>query len=168
MPAGRPPDYKEEYCEQIEELGRRGKHVYQMALEMNVGVRTLYGWAARYPEFEHSFSRARDFAKGYLINRADNMLTDPDAQPKILELKTSLLSDYVPAHKYRKCSAPKEQLEAVVEEALNGERSGHSARVLCDAIMRRIEAEEKLEVKPLLEKLKAAFEENEDPLNRRT
>jgi transposase len=61
MPAGRPPDYKPEYCEKIVELGRQGLSIVEMAAEIGVAHRCTIekDWPEQYPEFSEAFTRAK-------------------------------------------------------------------------------------------------------------
>lgn len=61
MPAGRPTDYKPEYCEKIIELGRQGLSVVEMAAEIGVAHRCTIeeDWPKAHPEFSEAFTRAR-------------------------------------------------------------------------------------------------------------
>ncbi len=52
MPAGRPTDYRPEYCERVIELGRLGMSVVEMAADIGVARNTLEQlWPAANPEF---------------------------------------------------------------------------------------------------------------------
>lgn len=56
--AGRPTDYKPEYCEQVIELGKEGKSPAQMAAHFDVCRQTIYNWQDQHPEFLAAFNRA--------------------------------------------------------------------------------------------------------------
>lgn len=62
MPAGRPTDYRPEYCERAIELGRLGKSKAQIAAEFDVSRQTLDNWIDAHPEFLDAMARARDLA----------------------------------------------------------------------------------------------------------
>ncbi|KAB7765392.1 hypothetical protein [Xanthomonas sp. LMG 12461] len=63
MPAGRPTDYRPEYCQKVIELGKQGKSIVQMACELDVVKSTLYVWEETYPEFSDAFTRARQWSQ---------------------------------------------------------------------------------------------------------
>lgn len=51
MPAGRPSEYKPEYCEQIIEHMAKGNSFWSFAAEVDVSFETLSNWCAAHPEF---------------------------------------------------------------------------------------------------------------------
>ena len=59
MPAGRPSDYKPDFCDRIVELGAQGASVAEMAFELGVTKPTLTNWAEAHPEFLSAFTRAK-------------------------------------------------------------------------------------------------------------
>ena len=77
MPAGRPTDYRPEYCERVIELGKLGKSHAQIASELNCSRRVLYDWQAAHPEFLHAIMEARDYAQAWFENIAQNNLLSP-------------------------------------------------------------------------------------------
>jgi Homeodomain-like domain len=77
MPAGRPTDYRAEFCERVIELGKEGKSHAQIAAELGVSRRVLYDWQEKYPEFLHSIMEARDYAQAWFENIAQNNLLSP-------------------------------------------------------------------------------------------
>lgn len=156
---GRPTDYKPEYCDRIKEMGKRGLHVYQIALALECSLESLYRWADKYPEFSEAFTCARAWSKGAMLNRVDECTTNPDAQPKLLEMKATFLTDYVRINGFNQTKDPIKQLELLIEAVNNGERSPRTAEMMANAIEKRIKAEQELELKPLLEKLQQAIAE---------
>ena len=48
---GAPTKYREEYCEEVIELGKAGKSKVQMASHFNVARQTIDNWANDNPEF---------------------------------------------------------------------------------------------------------------------
>jgi len=63
MPAGRPSDYKPEYCDQVIEYGKAGKSRVWIATELDVCRQTLHNWEAAHPEFLDAMTRAALFAQ---------------------------------------------------------------------------------------------------------
>lgn len=59
MPAGRPTDYRPEYCEAVIEFGARGKSLAWMAAELDVVRDTIHEWMKVHPEFSDAMARAR-------------------------------------------------------------------------------------------------------------
>lgn len=62
---GRPTDYRDEYCEQIIELGRLGYSKVQMACELGIVKKTLFNWAEEHPEFLHALTRAEQESQAW-------------------------------------------------------------------------------------------------------
>lgn len=62
MPAGRPTDYKPEYCEQVEKLCKLGATDEEMADFFNVCEATINNWKNDYPEFLDSIKSGREIA----------------------------------------------------------------------------------------------------------
>jgi hypothetical protein len=58
MPAGRPTDYKPEYCDLVLQWGRDGKSKAWMAAELDVTRQTLENWEKAHPEFLDAITRA--------------------------------------------------------------------------------------------------------------
>jgi hypothetical protein len=59
MPAGRPSEYKPEYCALVLECGEQGMSLAEMAKACGVIRETLHEWAKEHPEFSDAFTRAR-------------------------------------------------------------------------------------------------------------
>lgn len=58
MPAGRPTDYKPEYCKEIVEFMADGRHVIEFAAHVDVAKATVYRWADEHEEFRDALKRA--------------------------------------------------------------------------------------------------------------
>lgn len=66
MAAGRPTDYKPEYCERVIELGRLGMSVVEMAADIGVARNTLEQlWPAANPEFLQALTHARECSQAW-------------------------------------------------------------------------------------------------------
>lgn len=61
MPAGRPTDYRPEYCDKVIEWGKQGKSKTWIASEIGVTRETLYEWERVHPEFSDAMARAKVF-----------------------------------------------------------------------------------------------------------
>lgn len=77
MPAGRPEEYKPEYCEKVIELGRLGYSHAMIAAELDVARQTLHNWSDRHPEFLDAITRARDLAQAWFELKGMNGLETP-------------------------------------------------------------------------------------------
>ena len=51
MPAGRPTDYRPEYCQIVQDLGDKGYSVAEVAAHLNTTKPTLRSWSDNNPEF---------------------------------------------------------------------------------------------------------------------
>lgn len=58
MPAGRPTDYRPEYCEQVVKYMQDGAHVIEFAAHIGVAKSTVYKWAEDYSEFSDALKIA--------------------------------------------------------------------------------------------------------------
>jgi hypothetical protein len=66
MAAGRPSDYRPEYCERVIELGRIGMSVVEMASDIGVSRNTLEtSWTAAHPEFLEALEIARECSQSW-------------------------------------------------------------------------------------------------------
>jgi len=54
--------YREEYNDQIIELGKKGFHVHEMAAHFNVHRDSIYEWSRVYPDFKKSFEIAKSMS----------------------------------------------------------------------------------------------------------
>lgn len=59
MPAGRPTDYKTEYCDRVIEWGASGKSVTWMAAELDISRECIYEWMRVHPEFSDAIKKAK-------------------------------------------------------------------------------------------------------------
>lgn len=57
--AGRPSEYRPEFCELIIEQGKLGKSVTQMAVACGVSKRTLLNWTQEHEAFLHALEVAK-------------------------------------------------------------------------------------------------------------
>lgn len=63
MPAGRPTDYKPEYCDLVIELGKDGASTVDMSSTIGVVRQTMYNWAEVHPDFMDALTRARELSQ---------------------------------------------------------------------------------------------------------
>lgn len=77
MPAGRPTDYRDEYCARVVELGREGKSHAQIAAALDVSRQTLHNWANAHPEFLDAITHARDLAQAWFEDKGQIGLMTP-------------------------------------------------------------------------------------------
>ena len=77
MPAGRPTDYRPEYCEQVLAWGNEGKSVTWMAAQLDVNRDTIYEWERVHPEFSDALSRARLKCQAWWEDQGQTGLMSP-------------------------------------------------------------------------------------------
>lgn len=80
MPAGRPSKYKPEFCEEIEELGKAGLSLTQMAARLDVDKATLTNWSGAHPEFLTALTRAQTFSQAWWEDKGMANLNEPTFQ----------------------------------------------------------------------------------------
>ena len=56
---GRPTKYRPEMCERVLELGKLGKTREQIAVDLDIGWKTLHRWEGLHPAFRHALKEAR-------------------------------------------------------------------------------------------------------------
>lgn len=81
MAAGRPSEYRAEYCERVIELGRLGMSVVEMASEIGVSRNTLEtSWTAAHPEFMEALEIARECSQSWWESMGrTNLIMNKDA-----------------------------------------------------------------------------------------
>ena len=62
---GQPTKYLPEHCERVQELGKEGCSLAEMALDLDIAWSTLQLWAKTHPEFSAAMDRARKLALGW-------------------------------------------------------------------------------------------------------
>jgi hypothetical protein len=65
MPAGRPSDYKPEFCDLVIEAGKEGKTKAEMAALCDVDRATINNWMDEHPEFFRAVKRGLDHAQAW-------------------------------------------------------------------------------------------------------
>lgn len=77
MPAGRPTDYRPEYCEKVLEWGAQGKSLTWMAAELDQSKQTLYTWMEVHPQFLDAITRARAKSQQWWEDAGQNAMAMP-------------------------------------------------------------------------------------------
>lgn len=67
--AGRPTDYKDEYCQQAEKLCKLGATDAEMADFFEVDERTINNWKTDHPEFFQSIKKGKTLADANVADR---------------------------------------------------------------------------------------------------
>jgi hypothetical protein len=73
-PGGRPSAYDPAFCEEVIELGRRGKSRAYMAAVLGVHRETLINWEGAHPEFFDAMAHARALAQAWWEDAGQNGL----------------------------------------------------------------------------------------------
>lgn len=80
MPAGRPSEYKSEYCDAVIEYGKLGKSLAWMAAKLDVSRECIYEWQRVHPAFSDSMARARLHSQAWWEDFGqDNTMLPPGA-----------------------------------------------------------------------------------------
>lgn len=66
---GRPTKYDPAFCEEVIELGEKGKSRTQIARSLGVVRQTLTDWEETHPEFSHAMSIAEEYAQAWWEDR---------------------------------------------------------------------------------------------------
>jgi hypothetical protein len=97
---GRPTDYKEEYCEMVENMSLLGLTDAQMAKVLLVAESTFYLWQQKFPKFSEALTRGKESADGKvakaMYNRALGVTVVEQALTRdgeVVDLKKELPSD---------------------------------------------------------------------------
>ena len=69
-PVGRPSLYDPSFCDEVVELGRKGKSVEQIASILNVSLRTMYSWRDAHEDFLHALEDAKTFEQAWWEEQA--------------------------------------------------------------------------------------------------
>ena len=69
-PVGRPSLYDSSFCDEVVELGRKGKSVEQIASILNVSLRTMYSWRDAHEEFLHALDDAKTYEQAWWEEQA--------------------------------------------------------------------------------------------------
>ena len=64
-PVGRPTLYDPVFCEQVIELGSKGKSIEQIGAILGVGTRTLFSWRDAHEEFQHALELAKELEQAW-------------------------------------------------------------------------------------------------------
>ena len=86
---GRPSSYREEFCEIVEEMGREGKSVAQMAARLNVSKDTIYEWVKAHADFADSFTRARTFSQAWWEAKGQESIGDRNFNANLYKISMS-------------------------------------------------------------------------------
>ena len=78
MTAGRPTDYKEEYCEEIIRLAKTNMNLYLIAEEWETTKTTLLQWTKMHKEFAAAYARASNILSGILQKKCDDNIENRD------------------------------------------------------------------------------------------
>lgn len=68
MPAGRPTEFREDYCVQVEKLCKLGATDEQIAEFFDVSVQTIYNWKSKHPEFVEAIKNGKVIADMQVSN----------------------------------------------------------------------------------------------------
>ena len=106
-PVGRPSLYDPAYCEQVIELGSKGKSIEQIGSILGIGTRTLFTWRDTHEEFQHALELAKELEQAWWEDMAQSYMVEEKESAK---LNTGLWSRSMAAR------FPKKYRESVKQE----------------------------------------------------
>ena len=149
MPAGRPTDYRDEFVDRVVELGKQGKHAYQIASALDIAIATLYRWAEEKPEFKDALTRAMTHSKSKAIDYIHDNISNPDCQSKLVELNAKFMNDVQYSREWDASLAdPIKMFDVLLREFNRGMRSAESIERVSKVLLSRITAEQEIEIAP--------------------
>lgn len=63
--AGRPSEFKPEYCERLVNIMSQGASQGEAAKAFGITIKTLYNWAEAYPEFKEAMSTGKEYSEAW-------------------------------------------------------------------------------------------------------
>ena len=116
---GRPSGYRDEFCEIIEDMGREGKSVAQMAARLDVSKETVYQWVKAHPEFSDAFTRARTFSQAWWEAKGQDAIGDRNFNANLykLSLAARFRDDYTERKEITGADGGPVQLQALTIDA---------------------------------------------------
>ena len=82
-PVGRPSKYDPAYCDQVIELGKKGKSFEQMASIIGVGITSFKRWREEHEEFRTALEDAQGFAQTWWEDMAQSYLVESKDTEKL-------------------------------------------------------------------------------------
>ena len=80
---GRPVEYDPAMCEKAIELGKIGKSITAIAVNLGVAKSTLYEWVDTYPDFSNAIKKARDAAQQWFEDVGNKHIVEESGGPKL-------------------------------------------------------------------------------------
>lgn len=93
---GRPPLYRDEFCNRVIELGKAGYSQARMAADLGVAKSTITEWAKSNADFMNALTRARTYSQAWWEQEAQNGLKNRDFNAGIWDksVKSMFREDY--------------------------------------------------------------------------
>lgn len=111
-PVGRPSLYDPKFCDEVIELGSKGKSVEQIASILGFSLRVLYSWRDKHEEFMHALEYAKELEQAWWEEQAQAYMVE---HPQAAKLNASLWSRSMAAR------FPKKYRESVKQEITGAE-----------------------------------------------
>lgn len=99
MPAGRPSEYRPEFCEQVEEFMAQGYSKMAAAGEVRVCYQTLKNWMEEFPEFFAAVKRGEARRTHILESGLLSAETGPQVTSRIFALKNAAPDEWRDVHR---------------------------------------------------------------------
>ena len=82
-PVGRPSLYDPAFCEQVIELGGKGKSIEQIGAILGVGTRTLFTWRDNDEQFRHALELAKELEQAWWEDMAQSYMVEEKESAKL-------------------------------------------------------------------------------------
>lgn len=117
MPAGRPSDYKPEYCDAVIARQAEGWSLAEFAANVGVARQTIDNWGVSHPEFLEALSRAKAAEQAWWERAGrEGMLADKfNAAVWKKSVEARFRDDYTERHENKTTVAADDSLTALVK-----------------------------------------------------
>lgn len=86
LKAGRPTDYRPEFCAQAREMFKKGYSKVEIASAFGVNRRTMDDWAEKYPEFYRTIHEDLDLSEGWWMGQGRENIANKNFNSRLYEL----------------------------------------------------------------------------------
>lgn len=94
MSAGRPTDYRPEYCELVIKLGEDGQFPVEWAAQIGVAKKTMHRWKEEFPEFCHAYDLAFTKSESFHMMKSRGHANNGTGSPALVKWLGSAVFGY--------------------------------------------------------------------------
>ena len=84
---GRQSLYRDNFCNKVIELGKKGKSKIQIAAALNVNRRTLENWSASHEAFREAMDWAKDLSQAWWEDQGQDGINDRTFNTRLFQLQ---------------------------------------------------------------------------------